>query len=88
MSASGRGCLESREAPEGRLRFFWERRSTPRREAGTALGVVFLLIAGAWALGVSDDVDLVSDLDNNPFKVVTSRCHPAQEWRAEIMRTP
>lgn len=70
------------------LRFFWERRSTPGREAGTALGVVFLLIAGAWALGVSDDVDLVSDLDNNPFKVVTSRCHPAQEWRAEIMRTP
>ena len=46
------------------------------------------LIAGAWVLGVDEDaVDLEADLDNNPFKIVTSRCHPAQEWRAEIMRS-
>jgi hypothetical protein len=39
-------------------------------------------------LGVDEDaVDLEADLDNNPFKIVTSRCHPAQEWRAEIMRS-
>ena len=68
-------------------RFFWERRSTPAREAGTALGVVALLIAGAYALGAGDGVDLDADLDGNPFKIVTSRCHPAQEWKAEIMRT-
>lgn len=79
-------CIK--QAGTGGLRFFWERRSTPGREAGTALGVVCFLVAGGWALGVSDDVDLASDLDNNPFKIVTSRCHPAQEWRAEIMRMP
>lgn len=68
-------------------RFFWERRSTPAREAGTAICVVFFLIAGAYALGAGDGVDLDADLDGNPFKIVTSRCHPAQEWKAEIMRT-
>jgi hypothetical protein len=68
-------------------RFFWERRSTPMREAMSALVVVGFLLCGAYTLGAGGGVDLQGDLDGNPFKIVTSRCHPAQEWKAEIMRT-
>ena len=65
---------------------FWQRRSTPQRELYSALGLLAFLVLLACVLGLGDGVDLQDDLEGNPFKMVTSRCHPAQEWKAEIMR--
>ena len=75
-----------RQAGTGKIRLFWQRRSTPQRELYSALGLLAFLVLLACVLGLGDGVDLQDDLEGNPFKMVTSRCHPAQEWKAEIMR--
>ena len=86
MSASIVTLVCIRQAGTGKIRLFWQRRSTPQRELYSALGLLAFLVLLACVLGLGDGVDLQDDLEGNPFKMVTSRCHPAQEWKAEIMR--
>jgi hypothetical protein len=67
----------------GKIYFFWRRTSSPRKEATTAFMLVLVVLFISWMLGVGDGADFEDDLDSNPFKMVTSRCHPAQKWIAE-----
>ena len=67
----------------GKIYFFWRRTSSPRKEATTAFMLVLVVLFISWMLGVGDGADFEGDLDSNPFKMVTSRCHPAQKWIAE-----
>ena len=73
------------DAPAKIRIFYSSTMSTPAKEQGVVFGLMAFFFVGAWLLGLGDGVELVNDLQGNPFKMLTSRCHPAEEWRSTLL---
>ena len=58
---------------------------TADKEFWVLAGIVLFFFVLAWVLGIGDEVSLKDDLENNPFKMITSRCQPTEAWSADLL---